>query len=48
MESTRKRVDISIKLEIKLDGKIQGVKGSSNGLEIELITESGSVSVVMD
>ena len=48
MKSTGIRVDISIDLEIKLDGKIQGVKGSRNGLEIELIKESGSVSVVMD
>ena len=41
-------VDISIELKIKLDGKIQGMKGSSNGLEIELIKKSGSVSIVID
>ena len=48
MENTRIRVYISIELEINLDGKRQGVKDSSIGLEIELIKESGSISVVMD
>ena len=48
MDSTRIRVYISIELEINLDGKRQGVKDSSIGLEIELIKESGSMSVVMD
>ena len=47
-ESTRIRVYISIELDIHLDGKRQGVKDSSIGLEIELIKESGSISVVMD
>ena len=37
MEITRIRVDISIALEIKLDGKTQGVKNFSIGPEIELI-----------
>ena len=41
MESTRIRVDISIALEIKLDGKSQNVKNSSIGLETELIKASG-------
>ena len=42
------KVESTRELEIKLDGKIQGVKGSSNGFEIKLIKENGSVSVVMD
>ena len=48
MESITIRIDISIELEINLDGKSQGLKDSSIGLEIELIKESGSESVAMD
>ena len=48
MESIIISIYISIELEINLDGKRQGVKDSSIGLEIELIKESGSMSVVMD
>ena len=48
MKCTRIRVDISTALEINLDGKSQGVKDSSIGLEIELIKDNGSISVVRD
>ena len=48
MKNTRIRVDISVALEINLDGKRQNVKDSNIELEIELIKESGSISVVMD
>ena len=48
MKCTRIRVDISTALEINLDAKSQGVKDSSIGLEIELIKDSESMSVIRD